>query len=139
MKAIFPQPIDGDLLDLVHLSNGFRMLGGASPLHVGDIVKTEAKIASVINTDAGKVVEVIGNIIHEGNPSSRPPLSSSTAATSRTTKTPLRFSKSPTTWLNTQPMVPSAFSSRKGGSSCAISQNPLQREPLSLNSSPILS
>jgi len=68
MKAIFPQSIDGDLLNLVHLSNGFRMLDDASPLHVGDVVKTEAKIASVINTDAGKAVKVIGNIIHEGKP-----------------------------------------------------------------------
>lgn len=68
MKAIFPQSIDGDLLNLVHLSNGFRMLDGASPLHVGDVVKTEAKIASVINIDAGKSVKVIGNIIHEGKP-----------------------------------------------------------------------
>ena len=68
MKAIFPQSIDGDLLNLVHLSNGFRMLDGASPLHVGDVVKTEAKIASVINTDAGKAVKVIGNILHEGKP-----------------------------------------------------------------------
>lgn len=68
MKAIFPQSIDGDLLNLVHLSNGFRMLDGAAPLHVGDVVKTEAKIASVINTDAGKAVKVIGNILHEGKP-----------------------------------------------------------------------
>ena len=44
------------------------MLDGASPLHVGDVVTTEAKIASVINTDAGKAVKVIGNIIHEGKP-----------------------------------------------------------------------
>ena len=68
MKAIFPQSIDGDLLNLVHLSNGFHMLNCASPLHVGDVVTTEAKIASVINTDVGKAVKVIGNIIHEGKP-----------------------------------------------------------------------
>ena len=68
MKAIFPQSIDGDLLNLVHLSNGFRMVGDASPLHVGDVVHTEAKISSVINTDAGKAVKVIGNIVHKGKP-----------------------------------------------------------------------
>jgi fatty acid synthase subunit beta len=39
-----------------------------SPLHIGDIVKTEVKTTSVINTNAGKAVKVIGNIIHEGNP-----------------------------------------------------------------------
>ena len=31
MKAIFPNSIDGDLLNLVHLSNGFRMVDGAPP------------------------------------------------------------------------------------------------------------
>jgi len=59
MKAIFPQSIDGDLLNLVHLSNGFHML---------DVVTAEAKIASVIDTDADKAIKVIGNIIHEGKP-----------------------------------------------------------------------
>ncbi|KAF9643911.1 hypothetical protein BDM02DRAFT_3132104 [Thelephora ganbajun] len=62
IKAISPQSIDADLLNLVHLSNGFRMLHGASPLHVGDVVTTEAKIASVTNTSTGKAVKVIGNI-----------------------------------------------------------------------------
>jgi hypothetical protein len=95
MKAIFPQSIDGDLLNLVHLSNGFRMLDGASPLHVGDVVTTEAKIASVINTDAGKAVKVIGNIIHEGSPSSKSPLPSFTAAALRITKTPFEIVQEP--------------------------------------------
>ena len=63
MKAVFPQSIDSD-----HCSNGFRGLDGASPLHVDDVVKTEVKIASVINADAGKAVEAVGNIIHEGIP-----------------------------------------------------------------------
>jgi len=31
MKAIFPQSINGDLLNLVHLSSGFRMLDSVSP------------------------------------------------------------------------------------------------------------
>ena len=44
------------------------MVDGASPLHVGDVVTTEAKITSVINTDAGKAVKVIDNIIHQGEP-----------------------------------------------------------------------
>jgi len=38
MKAIFPQSIDSDFLNFVHLSNGFRMLDGASPPHIGDVV-----------------------------------------------------------------------------------------------------
>ena len=67
MKVIFPQPIDGDLLNLVHLSNVFRMLDMPSP-HVGGVVMTEAKTASIINADAGKAVEVTCNIIHDGRP-----------------------------------------------------------------------
>ena len=38
------------------------------PLHVGDLMMTGAKVASIINTDAGRVVEVVGDIIHEGKP-----------------------------------------------------------------------
>lgn len=32
MKAIFPKTIDGDLLRLVHMFNGYRMIPGAEPL-----------------------------------------------------------------------------------------------------------
>jgi fatty acid synthase subunit alpha len=53
---------------LVHLSNGFCLLGGASPLHAGNAVTTEAKIASVINTGVGKAAKVIGNVIHDRKP-----------------------------------------------------------------------
>ena len=56
MKAIFPATIDGDLLKLVHLSNGFRLIEGPAPLKAGDVCKAEARIVSVINTDAGKAV-----------------------------------------------------------------------------------
>ena len=44
MKSIFPSSIDGDLLKLVHLSNGFRMVDGAAPLRAGDVCPSEAKI-----------------------------------------------------------------------------------------------
>ncbi len=60
MKAIFPAPADGDLLKLVHLSNGFRLLDGARPLKAGDVCKAEARIIAVINSDAGKTVKVKG-------------------------------------------------------------------------------
>jgi fatty acid synthase subunit alpha len=66
MKAIFPKSIDGDLLKLVHLSNGFRMVDGAAPLKAGDVCVAKARIASVSNTDAGKAVKVQGFIIREG-------------------------------------------------------------------------
>lgn len=68
MKAIFPQTIDGDLLKLVHLSNGFRLVNGARPLKVGDVCKAEARIVSVINTDAGKAVKVKGFVTRDGQP-----------------------------------------------------------------------
>jgi fatty acid synthase subunit beta len=61
-KPIFPRTIDGDLLKLVHLSNGFKMVPGAQPLKVGDVLDTTAQINSVINQESGKMVEVCGTI-----------------------------------------------------------------------------
>ncbi|KAK5002311.1 hypothetical protein LTR28_011585, partial [Elasticomyces elasticus] len=54
-KPIFPRKIDGDLLKLVHLSNGFRMLPGAGPLKKGDVLDTTAEVNAVINQDSGKM------------------------------------------------------------------------------------
>ncbi|KAF7310888.1 Fatty acid synthase [Mycena chlorophos] len=68
MKSIFPASIDGDLLRLVHLSNGFRMVPGEKPLRAGDVCKAEAKIVSVSNTDPGKVVKVKGHVLRAGKP-----------------------------------------------------------------------
>jgi len=67
-KPIFPRAIDGDLLKLVHLSNGFRMIAGAEPLKKGDVVDTTAQINAVINQDSGKMVEVCGTITRDGQP-----------------------------------------------------------------------
>ena len=67
-KPIFPRAIDGDLLKLVHLSNGFRMIPGAEPLKKGDVVDTTAQINAVINQDSGKRVEVCGTIKRDGKP-----------------------------------------------------------------------
>ena len=67
MKAIFPQSIDGDLLKLVHLSNGFRLVNGAR-LKAGDVCQAEARIVSVINTDAGKAVKVKGFVTRDSQP-----------------------------------------------------------------------
>ncbi|KAG0203436.1 3-oxoacyl-[acyl-carrier-protein] synthase [Mortierella sp. GBA30] len=66
IKAIFPKSIDGDLLKLVHLSNGFRMLDGAESLKQGDIVDTVAEINAVVNNDSGKLVQVKGVVLREG-------------------------------------------------------------------------
>ena len=65
-KPIFPRAIDGDLLKLVHLSNGFRMLPGADPLKKGDVLDTTAQINAVINQDSGKMVEICGTIKRNG-------------------------------------------------------------------------
>ena len=65
-KPIFPRAIDGDLLKLVHLSNGFRMIPGAEPLKKGDVLDTTARINAVINQDSGKMVEVCGTIKRDG-------------------------------------------------------------------------
>lgn len=67
-KPIFPRTIDGDLLKLVHLSNGFRMIPGAEPLKKGDEVSTTAEINAVINQDSGKMVEVCGTLVRDGAP-----------------------------------------------------------------------
>ncbi|WEW59454.1 beta subunit of fatty acid synthetase [Emydomyces testavorans] len=67
-KPIFPRIIDGDLLKLVHLSNGFRMVPGAEPLKVGDILETTAQINAIVNQDSGKMVEVCGTIKRDGQP-----------------------------------------------------------------------
>lgn len=68
MQAIFPDLVDGDLLKLVHLSNGFRMVPGARVLQVGDICRAEARISSVTNSDSGKTVKVKGIIHRNGEP-----------------------------------------------------------------------
>ncbi|KAI4087474.1 MAG: hypothetical protein LQ344_006763 [Seirophora lacunosa] len=67
-KPIFPRAVDGDLLKLVHLSNGFRMVPGAEPLKKGDVVDTTAQINAVVNQDSGKMVEVCGTIKRAGKP-----------------------------------------------------------------------
>ena len=67
MQAIFPDAVDGDL-ELVHLSNGFRMVPGAHGLQVGDVCRAESKIVSVINSDSGKTVKVKGVVLRDGVP-----------------------------------------------------------------------
>lgn len=62
MKPIFPPAIDGDLLKLVHLSNGFRLFEHAPALKVGDLVETVSHIESITNSDTGKTVSVRGVI-----------------------------------------------------------------------------
>jgi fatty acid synthase subunit alpha len=44
------------------------MVPGAKPLYAGDVCKSEARIASVTNTDAGKAVKVSGVVKRNGQP-----------------------------------------------------------------------
>ncbi|KAL9037670.1 MAG: hypothetical protein Q9180_003588, partial [Flavoplaca navasiana] len=67
-KPIFPRAVDGDLLKLVHLSNGFRMVPGAEMIKKGDVLDTTARINAVINRGSGKMVEVSGTITRGGKP-----------------------------------------------------------------------
>jgi hypothetical protein len=68
MKAIFPSSIDGDLLKLVHLSNGFKVIPGSRPLKAGDVCHAEARVVAVVNGDSGKTVRVSGHVLCEGDP-----------------------------------------------------------------------
>ncbi|KAH3899970.1 probable Fatty acid synthase subunit beta [Saccharomycodes ludwigii] len=68
IKAIFPNSVDGDLLKLVHLSNGYQMIPGAKPIQEDDVISTSAVVTSVVNEPNGKVVEVIGTLSNEGKP-----------------------------------------------------------------------
>ena len=68
MKSIFPNAIDGDLLRLVHLSNGFRMVEGARPFKAGDVCRAEAHILSVTNANEGKIVKVKGHVYRKDAP-----------------------------------------------------------------------
>jgi len=68
MKAIFPSVIDGDLLKLVHLSNGFKVVPGSRPLKAGDTCRAEARVTAVVNGDSGKTVRVSGHVLCEGSP-----------------------------------------------------------------------
>lgn len=68
MKPLFSEGIDSDLLKLVHLSNGFRMAPGAAPVKSGDVLDAKARCTSVMNQDAGKLVEVLAVITRDDKP-----------------------------------------------------------------------
>lgn len=68
MRGIFSNLIDGDLLKLVHLSNGFCAVACARPLKAGDVCRAEARIVSVTNSAIGKTVKVKGNVLRDDEP-----------------------------------------------------------------------
>ena len=67
-KPLFCESLDGNLLDLVHLSNEFKMVPGASPLTVGDTVLAVSRVTAVVNQDAGRMVEVSGTVMRQNMP-----------------------------------------------------------------------
>ncbi|KAJ1940189.1 fatty acid synthase alpha subunit Lsd1, partial [Linderina macrospora] len=67
-KTILPKIVDGDVLNLVHMSNGFRMVDGAEPLKAGDVVDSKAKIVEVINEETGKRSIIKGFVYRDGKP-----------------------------------------------------------------------
>ena len=60
--------VEGNLLDLVHLSNGFRMLPNAKQLQVDDVLEVTSRVNVVRILGNGKMVEVCGTISSDGNP-----------------------------------------------------------------------
>ncbi|ETN41093.1 uncharacterized protein HMPREF1541_03028 [Cyphellophora europaea CBS 101466] len=68
MKAIFPSAIDGEFLNLVHLSNKFRILNDSTPLSSLDQINSNAEILAIRNEPAGRVVEVGAIIERDGSP-----------------------------------------------------------------------
>lgn len=57
-KALLQDPIQGDLLKLVHLSNTFKLAENVDPLKINDKVHTSARISSIVIDDLGKTVEI---------------------------------------------------------------------------------
>ncbi|KAJ2824964.1 fatty acid synthase alpha subunit Lsd1, partial [Coemansia erecta] len=67
-KSILPKIVDGDVLNLVHMSNGFRMIDGAEPLKAGDVVESRARIVEVTNEETGKRSRIRGHVYRDGKP-----------------------------------------------------------------------
>ncbi|KAI0141938.1 fatty acid synthase [Pestalotiopsis sp. NC0098] len=57
-KALLQDPIQGDVLNLVHLSNAYTANGNEKPLQMGEEIATRAFVSSITIEDSGKIVEV---------------------------------------------------------------------------------
>ena len=67
-KPLFCESLEGNLLDLVHLSNDFEMVSGAAPLKAGETVLTVSRVTAIVNQDAGRMVEVRGTVLRQNAP-----------------------------------------------------------------------
>ena len=58
IRAIFPQKVGGNMLNLVHLSNRIVNHSPNDPLKAGDSLVTEARIAAILDGPNGRLVRV---------------------------------------------------------------------------------
>jgi len=76
VQSLFPSAIAANILDLVHLSNEFRLAevppSGApwleAPLSPGETVRARLRVTSVVNGTRGKTVTVSGRLCRDGAP-----------------------------------------------------------------------
>ncbi|KAF5864599.1 hypothetical protein ETB97_007157 [Aspergillus alliaceus] len=66
MKPLFSHELDVDLLTLVHLTNGFRIPPDAQPIQAGAVLETKSRIQAITIEEAGKLVEVRGDVYQDG-------------------------------------------------------------------------
>ena len=62
VQPLLISAIDSDLLQLLHRSNEFRYVEGATPLRVGDVVDCSSHIQAITNSSTGKTIEVIATV-----------------------------------------------------------------------------
>jgi fatty acid synthase subunit beta len=61
-QALLQEPVQGNVLNLVHLSNSYEMHGGTEGLNVGDKLQARSRVVSTTIDDSGKTVEVVCDI-----------------------------------------------------------------------------
>ena len=66
MQAI--DVVGGDLLNLVHLSNGFKIVEPSRLFKVSEKCQSVAKVLGVTNSDSGKTLAVTGHVLCDGEP-----------------------------------------------------------------------
>ena len=66
VKPLLCPIVDFDLLQLLHRSNDFRYVNGATPLRVGDALESSSQIRSITIQNSNKTVEVVAEIKRDG-------------------------------------------------------------------------
>jgi len=66
-RALLQDPVQGDLLALVHLSNSYEVAKGARPLEVGETIQARSHVSSITIDDSGKTVEVLCHLTRAGS------------------------------------------------------------------------